>query len=464
MSFDPSALQDIQPPDIAGGVARGFQLKDMVDTQQLNQLKLKSEKSTLADDERTKDILSGADLSTDKGRAEAQEKLTKNRLPGKAMELGKYSQQVKSGELDDRMKQVELLHAQATEIDGLLTPVLSQAMAVSAKDPATAQAYVKAQLPLIKLAIRDSTVLDENVKKNAMAKIDQEMASPDPFSALKGALSANKQIMEQLKGARDERKVDVDERKATASEASEKERERHDRAGENAAAKKEEQRRKEATEGSISDDATNLAVDRMLNGEKAQDVLANFGRGKQGGANIAKVQNRLAEVAKERNINAGEISSRMIEMKGLVKEEQTEAAIAGKIRYSESEIKRIGPKVLELSDKVPRGKFVPWNQLRNYSKEQLSDPNLKQLKAYLTTLSNSYDVLGGRGGTDVEKRAHNRELLNAADSPQALKAAVDAIVQEAAISGEAATESETVDRSRLPGGKTDKKDDPLGIR
>jgi hypothetical protein len=247
---------------------------------------------------------------------------------------------------------------------------------------------------------------------------------------------------------------------AQTGQKREEELERRDRATEDLgnrreslAEQKEEQRKKEATEGAISDESTNLAVDRMLNGEKAQDVLANFGRGKQGAANITKVQNRFAEVAKERNISAGEISSRMIEMKGLVKEEQTEAGIAGKIRYAESEIKRIGPKVLEISDKVPRGQFVPWNKLKNYSKEQLSNQNLKQLKAYLTTLSNSYDVLGGRGGTDVEKRAHNRELLNSADGPEALKAAVDAIVQEGAMSGEAATESETVDRSRFSRGK-----------
>src|SRR3974377_400967 len=123
----------------------------------------------------------------------------------------------------------------------------------------------------------------------------------------------------------------------------------------------------------------------------------------------------------------------MVESKGLVKEQQVEAGIAGRISYAEKEIQQIGPKVIEIANKLGRGQFVPWNKLRNIAAKNISDPTRKQLKADLTTLTNSYDVLGGRGGTDVEKRAHNRELLDAADSPEALKAAVDAIPQEAAL-------------------------------
>ena len=90
---------------------------------------------------------------------------------------------------------------------------------------------------------------------------------------------------------------------------------------------------------------------------------------------------------------------------------------------------------------MPRGQFVPWNQLKQYSNTKISDPALKKFKSYMTTLSNSYDVLAARGGTDVEKRKHNREMFDTADSPEALQAALDAVLNEAKISGEAAQAS-----------------------
>jgi hypothetical protein len=272
---------------------------------------------------------------------------------------------------------------------------------------------------------------------------------PHSLQDLEGYEAKSKAGAAAIKQRLEQYKADTQARGASAREASETEKERHDRSIEDRDARRDEQKRKEATEGILSDESAQLAVDRILNGEPARDVLANFGRGKQGGNNITKVQNLLAQSARERGLDAAEITARNIEMKGLAKEQQTEAAIAGKITYAEKEIQKIGPKVLELSDKVPRGSFVPWNRLRNYGEGQLGSPELKQLKAYLTTLTNSYDVLGGRGGTDVDKRAHNRELLDAADSPQALKAAVEAIVSEAKLSHEAASESMDVDRDRM---------------
>lgn len=197
----------------------------------------------------------------------------------------------------------------------------------------------------------------------------------------------------------------------------------------------------------ITLEAADLAAHRLMNGEKNSEVLGNFGRGKQGAANIALVQNRFAALSlgQEDDPKVKKVAEAIANQKQLLaaqnKERQTEGAIAGKIRYAEEEIKRIAPKVEEVAAKVPRKQFVPWNVLKQKALTATSDPHLKQLKSYLTTLSNSYDLLAARGGTDVEKRKHNREMLDSADGPEALQAAVDAITQEAAISGEAADAS-----------------------
>lgn len=120
---------------------------------------------------------------------------------------------------------------------------------------------------------------------------------------------------------------------------------------------------------------------------------------------------------------------------------QTAAGIAGKVRYAEEEINRIVPLVREASLAVPRGNFVPWNALQNYSKKQLSDAGLKEFSSYMTTLSNAYDLLAARGGTDQEKRAINRKMFDTADSPEALEAALKAVLNEANISQEAGAAS-----------------------
>jgi hypothetical protein len=304
--------------------------------------------------------------------------------------------------------------------------------------------------------------LPESARKNIPPQLP---ADPQQANALLDQAIASsqkaRQIVQFQRGESKEQRAEAGESRAEA-------REDRQEADERRKESKEADRKKENEQGVISDESAQLAVDRLLNGENARDVLANFGRGKQGPGNIAKVQNLLAQTAKDRGIDAKEITARNVELTGLKKQEQIEAGIAGKISYAEKEIQQIGPAVLAASEKVPRGQFVPWNKLRNMTAAQISDPNLKQLKAYLNTLTNSYDVLGGRGGTDVEKRAHNRELLDAADSPQALKAAVDAIVQEAKLSHEAASESMSVDRSALGGGgksaPAPAQNDPLGIR
>jgi hypothetical protein len=123
------------------------------------------------------------------------------------------------------------------------------------------------------------------------------------------------------------------------------------------------------------------------------------------------------------------------------KETQTAAGISGKIRYAENEIQNVTPLIREASAQVPRGAFVPWNKLSQMADTSISDPNLKQLKSYLNTLSNAYDMLAARGGTDQEKRAHNRAMFDSADSPEALEAALQAVEKEAALSDKAGVAS-----------------------
>jgi hypothetical protein len=115
--------------------------------------------------------------------------------------------------------------------------------------------------------------------------------------------------------------------------------------------------------------------------------------------------------------------------------------IAGGVAYAENEIREIAPLVREASAKVPRSKFVPWNKLKQYSDAQLSDPDLKELHSYITTMSNAYDMLAARGGTDKDKRAESHKMLDQADSPEAFERAISVMEKEALAAGRAAAAS-----------------------
>jgi hypothetical protein len=142
----------------------------------------------------------------------------------------------------------------------------------------------------------------------------------------------------------------------------------------------------------------------------------------------------LPELAEK--IASGQLSFANAKVEG-----RAAAGVAGKVTYAEHEIEQTIPLLREASKNLPRGQFVPWSKLQQMGQAADSDPNLKEFKAYMTSLSNAYDMLSARGGTDAAKREHNRELFNTADSPEALDRVLKAVQNEAQASGRAADES-----------------------
>lgn len=155
-----------------------------------------------------------------------------------------------------------------------------------------------------------------------------------------------------------------------------------------------------------------------------------------------QVQTLRSLYAKNPGLNADQIADKIksgkINLSSETKFANTAAAQGGRIETAINEMHDSIPYALELSARVPRGSFVPWNKLKQYSDQQLSDPNLIALKGALQTIANQYDVVAGRGGTDMAKRAHNRELFDSANSPEALTAVLNVMQREASIAKRAA--------------------------
>lgn len=181
---------------------------------------------------------------------------------------------------------------------------------------------------------------------------------------------------------------------------------------------------------SLSDEAVDLAAKRLLNGESASAVLANFGRGNQGAANITAVQNRFAQLAAPAGMDAEAIATRTQEL-GAEKRTRLElGAREGRIASRVQEAQNFAKVALDASAAVPRGGFVPWTKLKQYSDTQLSDPALAKLKAATNSLVNAYAAAVGGGVPTVHDKDAADKMLSSAQSQEAYAAVVNQLILE----------------------------------
>lgn len=134
--------------------------------------------------------------------------------------------------------------------------------------------------------------------------------------------------------------------------------------------------------GQISEEGLRIMVDQYLTGDKS--VLQNIGRGAQGSQNIARFRNQLAETMKARDISGSDQAKKIqqftADTAGLSSAERKIGSISGGLDVIMRNAYAAIPQALEASEKVPRGKFVPINQLIQTADAKLSDPNLISFK------------------------------------------------------------------------------------
>ncbi len=181
---------------------------------------------------------------------------------------------------------------------------------------------------------------------------------------------------------------------------------------------------------SLSDTAIDFAAKRLLNGEQASKVLANFGRGAQGAQNITAVQNRLAELASEGGVSPQLMAVLTQELAADSRTRLELGAREGKIASRVEEAKQFAKIAGEASIKVPRGKFVPVNQLMQYTDKQLSDPDLAAFRAANVSLINAYAAAVGGGVPTVHDKEAAEGMLSTAQSPEAYQAVVNQLITE----------------------------------
>jgi hypothetical protein len=420
MAFDPSIISQI--PSLAAGdpmgsVGKAYGLKDLINREQMNTLKLGQERQQLSQSVQAKKILSGEDISTPEGLMKASEKLNKAGLTDQAMGLLKEarSERVQQAQLDEY--KIAALKASA---DILGPAALQIKQTLASQGPAAARAQyaqtVAAILPQ----------LPENMRGSIPAQPPQ---NDQQFGQLLdrsiGTSSAAKQMLAQQLA---ERKQDVSEKREATYERS-VEGNLEDKTA----------RRKALTEGLMPPEDLKFMAKQYIAGDKS--VMQNLGRGAQGSKNIIAMRSAIREEAQLENLSPEQIAGRIAEFNATVAEERKIGNIAGGVEYASAELDKFIPLALSASSKVPRGTFVPFNKLIQAGESSISDPNLKRLYVNTQGVLNAYDVLAARGGSDVGKREHTRQMLMTADSPQAYATALDAIKQELTVAGEAGKEA-----------------------
>ncbi len=181
---------------------------------------------------------------------------------------------------------------------------------------------------------------------------------------------------------------------------------------------------------SMSDKAIDFAARRLLNGEPANKVLANFGRGAQGAQNITAVQNRLADLAAEGNVSPQLMAVITQELAADSRTRLELGAREGKVAARVEEAKQFAGIAGQASVKVPRGQFVPVNRLLQYTDTQLSSPELAAFKAANVSLINAYAAAVGGGVPTVHDKEAAEAMLSTAQSPEAYQAVVNQLITE----------------------------------
>ena len=126
------------------------------------------------------------------------------------------------------------------------------------------------------------------------------------------------------------------------------------------------------------------------------------------------------------------IQTGRIDLSARMSEARAIGTSLGRVEFAIEDMKEMRPLVMQAAAKVPRTSFMPINKLMTaFADGVIQDPNQRQLASYINSMLNAYDMLAARGGTDVEKRKEAHALLTKADSPETLKAGVDAFMQEA---------------------------------
>jgi hypothetical protein len=436
MAFDPSVISTIADadPKPVDDMEKAVGIKEMIDRGQMTKLQLGQQRQDIDESNKVKEILKRSDYSTPEGLARTAAQV--NRVSPKAsMDLLKTGQAYQSGQIQQQIDQYTLADARQGLIVSAIDPIVAQARSMknSGASDLDVKAFITQQMPGAIQALRSNVLSDG---KPAIPDDQLKMVTSVPggytLETIEGWESKSKQGQAAIRQRLEQLKADTASKAQNTRERGEEEKEKHDRETEAHAQRQE---------------AIAAAKSKGFDDREAEFLAAMADRSISLPAGLRSQQQIRATIdglfAKHPDLSSDQIAdgikSGKLKLTAETKGAQVAGTQIGKVALATNELKTFGDQTLEASAAVPRGKFVPWNQLKNMANAKISDPALLRFKAKMQALENAYNQLAGRSGTDVEKRAHIHELFNAANGPDAVKTLVQALDEEAAGAKEAAT-------------------------
>lgn len=209
-------------------------------------------------------------------------------------------------------------------------------------------------------------------------------------------------------------------------------------------------------EATLSEGALRRMAEQYVAGDKS--VFQNLGRGAQGAANVVALREMVDAVAAEKNISGSEQAAInadfMAQGAALRSLAQRHARIGSNIVAAD----KAAGLLKELSPKVYRTDFVPYNKVMNAWRENTGDVETRQLGAALNTFLNEYaTAVAGNQGMTVSGRQHAEELLSAADGPEAFEGVIGILRREMQMALEAPEQMRDEIMAKIIGHKGDTK-------
>lgn len=434
-SFDPSIISAI--PDAAGdpvqAMGQGVTIADAMDRQQLNKLHLGQEQRTEKEDQQVQQILKRSKYDTPEGLAATAAEV--NRVsPRASQELLKTGQQYQSGQVAAQLDQLQLLEKRQDLIVGAIDPIVAQARQMKSQGASDldVKAFISQQMPQALQGLRGMQLPDgKPALPDDQLKMVTGIQGGYTLATLEGWEAKSKQGAAAIKSRLEQMKADTGAKAQQTRESAETEKEKHDRETEDHARRQEAIQQNKA-KGFDDRESEFLAA--------LADRNVSLPAGLRSQAQIRATID--GEFAKHPDMTADQIAdgikSGKLKLTAETKGAQTAGTQIGKVALASNELDTFGDQTLSASADLPRGKFVPYNQLKQWADTKISDPKLLMFKAKMQALENAYNQLAARSGTDVDKRQHIHELFNAANSPEAVQTLVTALKQEAAGARDAA--------------------------
>jgi len=205
-----------------------------------------------------------------------------------------------------------------------------------------------------------------------------------------------------------------------------------------------------------------LTADSLISPEDAQlaagvylktgstDLMARFGRGAQGPQNNKLIVDALVQMG----ASPEQVAQAKAHQAALTSEARTTGGRVANLDLIVKNAEQAIPAALQASEALPRGKFVPLNELWQKGQESISDPVLKKFAVDNFQLAELWArAMNPQGVMREGDRAYALQMLGTATGPEAYRAAVAEIKRQ--LDRELSVSRETMEGIGAPAKKAD---------